>query len=78
MKVQVRKTKCCGVIRAACLEPDCYTDSEWLKDTRKHVQGGGTVELLECGSGWTFEKCACEKQKKAEKATTESLFGEQS
>ena len=71
-KVQVRKTKCCGAIRAACIEPDCYTDSEWIRDTKKHVLNGGSVEMVESGT-WEFTKCTCKKVKKAE---TENLFTE--
>lgn len=60
MRAQVIKRKCCGVIFAACIEPECYTDREWLTNLKKYVQRGDTVDLVEMGKGLlTVEKCTC-------------------
>ena len=30
-KVQIVKYKCCGKVFAACCEPECYIERDWLK-----------------------------------------------
>ena len=67
-RIQVLICKC-GSKYAACLEPYCYTDKDWLKDLSKHVKDGGTVEMIDSQT-FTFEKCKC--QQKVE--TTQNLF----
>lgn len=60
-KAQVVICKC-GSKFAACVEPNCYTQKEWLKDLRKYVQEGCTVEMIEA-TEFKFERCKCEKEK---------------
>ena len=60
--IQVIKHKCCGKIFAACCEPDCYTDKEWLKNLRKYAKRGDSVQMIESGKGLKLEKCLCNKQ----------------
>ena len=59
-KIQVLKCKC-GAKYAACAEPHCYTDKEWLKDLKKHVKEGGTVEMCDSET-FRFEQCKCNEQ----------------
>ena len=59
--VQVIKYKCCDKIHSACIEPDCYTSKEWLKDMRKYVLEGDKVAMVE-NTGWRFGKCECQKE----------------
>jgi hypothetical protein len=55
--------KCrCGKCFAACVEPECYTDKEWVKELRKYVLAGCTVEIVPCGCP-NFEDCDCNKTK---------------
>ena len=56
-KIQVLKCKC-GATYAACIEPDCYEDTEWLKDLGKCLKDGGTVEMSDTLT-FRFEKCKC-------------------
>ena len=58
--IQCIKCKC-GKIFAACLEPHCYTDSDWTKELAKYVKKGCTVEMKERGN-WTMESCDCDKK----------------
>ena len=57
--IQIIKYKCCGKIFAACCEPECYIDKDWLSNLKKYVLRGDKVELVESGS-WKFEKCDCQ------------------
>jgi hypothetical protein len=59
-KIQVLVCKC-GAKYAACVEPYCYTDKDWLKDLKKHIKEGGTVEMSDSES-FTIEKCKCNDQ----------------
>lgn len=68
--IQVIKYKCCGTVFAACCEPDCYTDSEWLKNLKKYVNRGDKVEMIERGT-LKFGKCECQEKVKIE---TPDLF----
>ena len=45
-KIQVVKCKC-GAKYAACTGPDCYEDTDWLKDLGKCLKEGGTVEMAD-------------------------------
>jgi len=76
--IQVIKYKCCGKVFAACCEPDCYTDKDWLKSLKKYVERGDNIEMVENGT-WKFEKCECEKEEEKEEEKTvlqqPNLFG---
>lgn len=61
-KVQLIKCKC-GKIFAACIEPDCYTDKVWLKNMRKYVIKGCSVEMASSSKSFRFEKCTCNDKK---------------
>lgn len=56
-KIQVLVCKC-GAKYAACVEPNCYEDSEWLKDLGKCLKDGGTIEMSD-SQFFRFEKCKC-------------------
>ena len=58
--IQVIKYRCCGQIFAACCEPECYTEKDWLKDVRKYALRGDKVEMMESGNV-KFGKCECVK-----------------
>lgn len=70
-KIQIIKYKCCGKVFAACCEPECYTDSEWLKNLKKYVLKGHTVEMAE---STTFGKCECVKPEKKKKTNQLTLI----
>ncbi len=55
--IQVIKYKCCDAIFAACVEPDCYIEENWLKDLKQYVKQGYRVEMVE---NFKFKKCNCE------------------
>lgn len=57
--IQVIRYKCCDKIFAACSEPDCYTNRQWLKNLRKDVLEGHRVQMLE-SRDVKLEKCECE------------------
>ena len=60
--IQVIKYPCCGKIFAACTEPECYTDNDWLKSLKKYVKQGYQVGMIEGGKGkLRFEICDCKK-----------------
>lgn len=59
--IQVVKYKCCESVFAACCEPECYTDSDWLKQLKKYVNRGDKVEMVE---DFKFGKCRCNKTSK--------------
>lgn len=60
--IQVIRHKCCNKIYAASIEPHCYTDKEWMKDVRKAALQGDKIEMIESGTNWKFEKCACKEE----------------
>ncbi len=70
-KAQIINHGCCGKTFAACMEPLCYTDKEWLKNLRTYVLGGAIVEMVE-SKDFKFEKCECPK--KVEDPNQLSLF----
>ena len=59
-KVQVLKCKC-GAKYAACVEPDCYEDTEWLQGLGECFKNGGTVEM-ESAEEFRFTSCTCEDE----------------
>lgn len=59
-KIQVIICKC-GATFAGCTEPECYTDSGWLKDLGLYLKKGCSIEMRK---ELTFQKCTCEKKKK--------------
>jgi len=59
--IQTIKYKCCGKIFAACYEPDCYTDKDWLKNLKEYVNRGDIVGLTD--EKIQFGKCECNKSK---------------
>ncbi len=75
-KIQIIRCKC-GKSFAACREPECYTEKEWMKDLRKYVQEGCTVEMIDSGEGnLQLERCECPKVKKNINANQTELFNE--
>lgn len=52
----------CGSIFAACLEPDCYTDKDWIKNLAKYVKKGCTIKMISHNTGFQFEQCKCKIQ----------------
>lgn len=58
-KIQVLKCKC-GAKYAACVEPYCYEDIDWLKEMGKCLKEGGIIEMSET---FRFERCKCNEQK---------------
>jgi len=57
---QVIKCKC-GKVFAMCRVPECYQDSDWMKDVRKYVKKGCIIEVGE-SKDYNFEKCICENK----------------
>jgi hypothetical protein len=54
----------CGALFAACLEPECYTDKEWLKDLSKYVKKGCTVDMINTENvGINWGECTCKENK---------------
>ena len=58
--IQTIKYACCDNIFAACREPECYTESSWLKDIKKYAKQGCKIELVE---SCVFGVCKCKKSK---------------
>ena len=58
-KCQVLRKKCCNYIYAMCIEPECFIDRDWLKDVRKAVKDGDSIEMLDTSVA-RFGKCECE------------------
>jgi hypothetical protein len=63
--IQIVKYKCCGAIFAACVEPDCYTEKDWLANLKKYVNRGDKVEMIKSGT-LKFGKCECKKNNQLE------------
>ncbi len=74
MKAQIVRYKCCGKVFAACMEPSCYTEREWLKDLKKYIKAGRKVETVE-STTFQFGKCECIKHE-ATLAPAPDLFSE--
>ena len=58
----VLKYKCCDKVFAACTEPECYTDDDWLNNLKDYVKRGDKVQMVESGTSFKFEKCNCNEQ----------------
>ena len=71
--IQVIKYRCCGKIFAACVEPECYLDTDWLKDIRHYAKRGDKIEMIESNIQIKFEKCECNKLPKTKEP---DLFSE--
>ena len=63
--IQTIKYKCCGKTFAACQEPYCYEDEDWLKNLKRYVSRGDTVQMIEDGQGVQLQKCTCHEEKKS-------------
>ena len=63
--IQVIRHKCCGKIFAACHEPECYIDEDWLNSLKQYVLRGDTVEVVNYGEV-VFGVCECKKDIKSE------------
>ncbi len=72
MRVQTVRYKCCNRLFAACCEPDCYTDKDWLKSLRKYARMGHKIDLVE-GRVRIEGKCEC-SQEKVNNQNQTSLF----
>jgi len=57
--IQVIKYACCDKIFAACHEPHCYTDTDWLKNLKQYVRRGDKVEMIHGGNGLQMGQCEC-------------------
>jgi hypothetical protein len=60
-QIQTINCKTCKSIFAACVEPGCYTDKDWLKSLKKYVSRGDEVKLIPVGSDLKLSKCKCIK-----------------
>lgn len=63
-KIQIIKYKCCGKVFAACCEPDCYTDEEWLTNLKNYINRGDIVEMVESETSLKLDKCECKNTPK--------------
>ena len=43
----------CGKVFAACLDPLCYHESDWMRDVRKYSKQGYKVEMRP-NDGWEW------------------------
>ncbi len=61
MSKQVQTIICkCGSMIAACLEPYCYQDEEWMKDVRSYSNRGYEIKMTTAGEGKANLKlCKC-------------------
>jgi len=59
--IQVIKYQCCDQAFAACCEPECYTEKDWLKDLRKYALRGDKIELIEHGD-LKLGRCKCKEE----------------
>lgn len=60
-KVQTISRKCCNTTYAACIEPHCYIDKDWLKDLRKSALRGDIVQMVE-SKDFAFRPCQCKSK----------------
>jgi sporulation-control protein spo0M len=63
--IQIVKYKCCNKIFAACVEPECYIDKQWLNNLKEYVNRGDIVQMVE-NIDLQFEKCYCKDKSKME------------
>lgn len=58
----VQTVRCkCGCVFAACIEPECYMDKQWMKDLRRYVKKGNTVKVVPKDE-FEFGKCTCDTE----------------
>jgi hypothetical protein len=72
-KVQVIKCKCGSVI-AACLEPECYQEVEWMRELRRYSKEGYDIEMIN-KEDFKFGKCKCNN--KEDTTTKQSISPKQ-
>jgi hypothetical protein len=60
IKTQIVKCRCGSTI-AACIEPDCYIDKDWLNDLKRYIKRGCAVEMVGLKK-FNLEKCRCGEQ----------------
>ena len=72
--IQLVKYKCCGKVFAACAEPYCYTDVDWIRELRKYVKAGHVVQMINNGESFNFERCTCNN--KDQKSNEPDLFSQ--
>jgi DNA-binding sugar fermentation-stimulating protein len=60
-KTQIIKCPKCNAVFAACLEPNCYIDKDWLKSLKKYIQEGFEVDYVQQGN-LQFSKCTCKNE----------------
>ncbi len=61
MAVQIVSCQC-GVTFAACSEPYCYEDKEWIANLKKYFSIGCKILMANNGE-WSFGTCECEDGK---------------
>jgi hypothetical protein len=45
---------------AACVEPHCYQDEEWMEDVRSYSNRGYEIKMVTSGEGRIkLESCKC-------------------
>lgn len=59
-QVQIIKCKC-GRVFAMCVIPEAYQDAEWMRELRKYVKKGCTVEVG-FSKDYSLENCICKKE----------------
>lgn len=52
----------CGAKISGCTEPECYTNDEYLKDLKKYIEQGCTVDMVG-ENDFRFQSCKCDPQK---------------
>lgn len=67
--IQVIKRQCCGSVFAACHEPYCYTDKDWLRNLKQYVNRGDKVEMVESADLHFGGKCQCNEVAKIDQPT---------
>lgn len=61
MEKNTQVIKChCGEIFAACVEPYCYQEKEWIKEPSEYSKKGYKIEMQ--SGGVKFGNCICEKK----------------
>jgi hypothetical protein len=58
--IQTVKYKCCGETFAACNEPNCHLNEDWLTAIELYKFNGHIVEMSEA-SNVKFGECKCKK-----------------
>ena len=64
----------CGSKFAACIEPHCYTDADWLKNVKHYVNAGCLINTIPASS-FKFERCTCKDAVKDVNKRQMQLFG---